>query len=90
MKITVNSIGVEIRLKEEISLEPASPALKDVLRALVEREGEKLRRFVAADCSLVDCSVLLVNGRNFLSLEGWGTEIHTGDEITFMVPVAGG
>ncbi len=90
MNITVNTIGVEIRLKEEISLEPASPALKDVLRALMDRQGEKLRRFVADDLSLVDCSVLLVNGRNMLSLEGWATEIHAGDELTFMVPVAGG
>jgi molybdopterin converting factor small subunit len=90
MKITVNVIGVEVRLKQEIVLEPPSPALKDVVRALRDRLGDQLRRFVGADCSLVDCSVLLVNGRNFLSLQGWATEIRDGDEITFMVPVAGG
>ena len=33
MKVLVNVIGVEIVLKREISLEPASTALKDVLRA---------------------------------------------------------
>ncbi len=38
MKIIVNTIGVEVRLKQEISLEPASPALKDVLRALRDRD----------------------------------------------------
>jgi molybdopterin converting factor small subunit len=90
MKITVNIIGVEVRLKQEVTLEPASPALKDVLRALMARDGEALGRFVTRDLSLVDCSVLLVNGRNFLSLERWATEVHAGDELTFMVPVAGG
>ena len=90
MKITVNTIGVEVRLKQEIALDPASPTLKDVLRALMDRDGGALGRFVARDLSLVDCSVLLVNGRNFLSLEGWTTEIHAGDELTFLVPVAGG
>ncbi len=90
MKIIFNIVGVEIRLKQEISLKPPSPALRDVVRALRDRLGDQLARFVDADCTLVDCSVLLVNGRNFLSLEGWATEIHAGDEITFMVPVAGG
>ena len=90
MKIIVNIIGVEVRLKQEILLDPPSPAFRDVVRALRDRLGDQLARFVDADCSLVDCSVLLVNGRNMLSLEGWATEIHAGDEITFMVPVAGG
>ena len=90
MKITVNRIGVSIRLKQEISLEPASPALRDVLRSLMDRDGGELGRFVAGDLSLLDCSVLLVNGRNILSLDGLATEIHAGDELTFMVPVAGG
>jgi molybdopterin converting factor small subunit len=90
MKVTVNIIGVEVRLKQEISLDPPSPALRDVVRALGDRLGDQLKRFVDADCSLVDCSVLLVNGRNMLSLQGWATEVRAGDEITFMVPVAGG
>ena len=90
MRIIVNIIGVEVRLKQEVWLDPPSPALGDVVRALRGRIGDQLARFVDADCSLVDCSVLLVNGRNFLSLQGWATEIHDGDEITFMVPVAGG
>ena len=90
MKIIFNIVGVEIRLKQEILLDPPSPALRDVVRALRDRLGDQLARFVDADCSPVDCSVLLVNGRNMLSLEGWATEIHAGDEITFMVPVAGG
>jgi molybdopterin converting factor small subunit len=90
MKVIINIIGVEIRLKQEISLEPASSALKDVLRVLKDRDKGELGRFVDGGLSLVDGSVLLVNGRNILSLAGWETQIRAGDELTFMVPVAGG
>ena len=93
MKVTINMIGVEIKLKEQVSLEPASAALKDVLRVLKERDKRdqgNLRRFVGDDLAPVDGSAILVNGRNILSLQQWETQIHEGDEITFMVPVAGG
>jgi len=90
MKIIVNVIGVEVRLKQETHIEPASPALKDVLKTLKEKDKGGLERFVNNDLSLVDCSVILVNGRNMLSLDGLETQIQEGDELTFMVPVAGG
>jgi molybdopterin converting factor small subunit len=90
MKVIINLIGVEIKLKEQVSLEPASTALKDVLRVLNDRDRGELRRFVGDDLKPIDGSVILVNGRNILSLEKWETLIHDGDEITFMVPVAGG
>jgi len=93
MKITINMIGVEIKLKQRVSLEPASAALKDVLRVLKERDKRdqgNLRRFVGDDLAPVDGSAILVNGRNILSLQQWETQIQEGDEITFMVPVAGG
>jgi molybdopterin converting factor small subunit len=90
MKISINLIGVEIKLKEQVSLEPASTALKDVLQILKDRDRGDLRRFVDDDLKPADGSVILVNGRNILSLEQWETQIHDEDEITFMVPVAGG
>jgi molybdopterin converting factor small subunit len=90
MKVIINKIGVEVILKEEINLQPASATLHDVLRALASRDRGDLRRFVDDDLMPVDGSVILVNGRNMLSLDRWETEIHDGDEITFMVPVAGG
>jgi molybdopterin converting factor small subunit len=90
MKITINMFGVEIKLKQQVSLEPSSPALKDVVRVLRERDKGDLRRFVGNDFMPVDGSVILVNGRNMLSLDRCETKIHDGDEITFMVPVAGG
>ena len=90
MKITINMIGVEIKLKQPVSLDPPSPALNDVVRVLKDRDTGELRRFVGDDLVPVDGSAILVNGRNFLSLDRWETQIHEGDEITFMVPVAGG
>ncbi len=90
MKILVNIIGVEVKLKQETLLEPVSPVLKDVLRALKDHDKGQLDRFVTDELSPVDCSVILVNGRNILSLKGLETKIQEADELTFMVPVAGG
>ena len=90
MKVIVNIIGVEVKLKEQITLDPASTALKDVLRVIKDRDKGELQRFVGDDLALLDGSVILVNGRNILSLEQLETKIRDGDEITFMVPVAGG
>jgi molybdopterin converting factor small subunit len=90
MKVIVNIVGVEVKLKHETLLEPVSPILKDVLRTLKDRDKGLLKRFINDDLSPIDCSVILVNGRNILSLNGWETYIHEGDELTFMVPVAGG
>ena len=90
MKVIVNVVGVEVKLKQETLLEPATPFLKDVLRSLKNQDKGQLSRFINDDLSPVDCSVILVNGRNILSLHGWETCIHEGDELTFMVPVAGG
>ncbi|MBA4421866.1 MAG: molybdopterin synthase sulfur carrier subunit [Syntrophus sp. (in: bacteria)] len=90
MKVIINIIGVEVKMKQETLVEPVSPALKDVLRTLKDQDEGQLERFIHEDLSPVDCSVILVNGRNILSLDGWKTLIHDGDELTFMVPVAGG
>jgi molybdopterin converting factor small subunit len=90
MKVIINILGAEVRLKQEVSLEPASAKLKDVLRSIGDQEKGRLDRFVNKDLTLVGSSIILVNGRNFLSLDQWETPIHDGDEITFMVPVAGG
>ena len=90
MKVIVNIIGVEVRMKQETLLEPVSPVLKDVLRALKDQDKGQLKRFIDKDLTPVDCSVILVNGRNILTLNGWETQMHDGDELTFMVPVAGG
>jgi molybdopterin converting factor small subunit len=90
MKITINAFGTEIRLKQQVSLEPASPALKDVLRALQYQDKGPWERFIGDDLSLKEGCVILLNGRNIASLEGLETSVHEGDELTFTVLVAGG
>jgi len=90
MNLIINMFGVDVRFKEQVSLETRSPALKDVLKGLKERIHGELDRFINDELLPVDGTVILVNGRNILSLERWETKIQDGDEITFMVPVAGG
>jgi molybdopterin converting factor small subunit len=90
MKIYINAFGTDIRLKQEVSVEPASPALRDVLRALPDPEKGRLDRFIKDDLSLKEGCVILVNGRNIASLENLETKVRDGDELTFTVLVAGG
>ena len=90
MKVIINLLGTEVRLKEETFLEPSSPTLKDVLRTLGDQYEGQLQRFIKADLSPVEGSAILVNGRNIRSLDGLETKIQDGDELTFTVLVAGG
>ncbi len=90
MNVIINVIGPEITLKQEISLEPVTPTLKDVMKDLVEQKEGPWRRIVKNDLSLAEGCVALLNGRNIMSLEGFETKVHEGDEITFTVLLAGG
>ena len=90
MKVFINLLGTEIKLKQEISLDPPSPILKDVLRTLRGQFTEQLERFIKDDLSPTEGSAILVNGRNIGSLDKLETKIHDGDELTFTVLVAGG
>lgn len=90
MNLIINVLGPEITLKQEIVLKLISPTLKDVLRSLLAQKKETWERIIRNDLSLAEGCVALVNGRNIMSLEGFETRIHEGDEITFTVIVAGG
>ncbi len=90
MKVFINLLGTDVRLKQEASLAPPSPALKDVLMTLGDQYEGQLQRFIKADLSPVEGSAILVNGRNIRSLDGLETKIQDGDELTFTVLVAGG
>jgi molybdopterin converting factor small subunit len=90
MRVIVNTFGTDIKLRQEIVLEPASPSLRDVLSALRERYRAPLERFLTEDLSPVGGAAILVNGRNMWSLDKFATTIREGDELTFTVMVAGG
>ena len=90
MRIIVNTFGADIKLRQEIVLEPASASLRDVLSALREQYQAPLERFLNDDLSPREGAAVLVNGRNMWSLDKFATTIHEGDELTFTVMVAGG
>lgn len=90
MNVIINVIGPEITLKQNIELELVSPTIRDVMSSLLDQPKGPWERIVKNDLSLEEGCVALVNGRNIMSLEGFETPIHEGDEITFTVLVAGG
>ena len=90
MNVIINIIGTEIRLKQQVSIDPASSTLKDILRVLKVQYAGYLERFIKDDFTPVEGSVVLINGRNVWSLDRFETRIHDGDELTFTVLVAGG
>ena len=90
MKILINLFGVEVRNKQAFRLDSGSLSLKSVVKAVDAQEPGLFQRFLQEDFSPVDGTVVLVNGRNILSLARWDTLIDDGDEISFMVPIAGG
>ena len=90
MRVLVNIFGPEVKVRQEVSLEPASASLRDVLQALREVCRASVEGFLKDDLSPADGAAVLVNGRNVLSLDRIGTTIRDGDELTFTVMVAGG
>ena len=90
MRIIINVFGPEISVKKEISVEPDSSMLGDVLKALRDGADGPWKRILKDDLSLEKNCVILVNGRNIGSLNSLDTTIRDGDEITLTVLMAGG
>lgn len=90
MEIILNVFGPETSLNQRISMEAETASLKDVLEALQKRGEGAWNRLLRPDLTLEKGCVILVNGRNILSLENLETKIHDGDEITLTVLVTGG
>jgi len=90
MDVIVNVIGPEITLKRKATLELSSPTLREMVGAFMDQGEGPWGCIIKDDLSLAEGWVVLVNGRNIMSLEGFETKIHDGDEVTFAVLVAGG
>jgi molybdopterin converting factor small subunit len=90
MRVFVSTFGTDIKLREEVTLQPASHSLCDVLSALRAQYRAPLDPFVKEDLTPVEGAAILINGRNVLSLDRHATAIQDGDELTFTVMVAGG
>ncbi len=90
MDIILHWIGPHGIGKERIFFEGNSLSLRELLIRLRENSEEKVRPFVNENLTIPGGSVILVNGRNILSLAGLDTDLRDRDEITFTVLVAGG
>jgi molybdopterin converting factor small subunit len=90
MTIITNVFGTEFTLKQPVTLNLQSPTLRDVLVALQTHHEGPWKLLLRDDLSLQEGWVILLNGRNVVSLQKLETKIHEGDELTFTVLVAGG
>jgi molybdopterin converting factor small subunit len=90
VKLFINILGPDVKLKEEVSFELSSASLEEVLGTLRVHHKSKLERFIEDDLSSAEGSAILLNGRNIRSLDRSATKIRDGDELTFTVMVAGG
>jgi molybdopterin converting factor small subunit len=90
MTIITNIFGTEFTLKQPVTLDVQSPTLRDVLVSLQTHHEGPWKRLFKEDLSMQEGWVILLNGRNIVSLQNLETEIHDGDELTFTVLVAGG
>jgi MoaD family protein len=94
-------IHVEVRLLgvfrgiagiDRLSLEVESPNMKKIIKVLAESFPSKARKLLI-DPDLDDPrpnALILLNGREISVLNGLGTEVADGDEITLIPVVHGG
>ena len=65
--------------------------LGDVINQFMKEHGKKLRKsFVDPSGNLESHVVILVNGRNYLFLDGLNTKLKDGDQIVISPPLIGG
>ena len=65
--------------------------LGDIINQFMKEYGKKLRNsFVDPSGNLESHVVILVNGRNYLFLDGLNTKLKDGDQIVISPPLIGG
>jgi molybdopterin synthase sulfur carrier subunit len=65
--------------------------LGDIINQFMKEYGKKLRKsFVDPSGNLESHVVILVNGRNYLFLDGLNTKLKDGDQIVISPPLSGG
>ncbi len=79
--------------QDQIEMEKGTATIRDVLDELSHRFGKDLTDLIydSETEELASHIILLVNGRNYLSMPGrLDMELKDGDEITLFPPLAGG
>ena len=65
--------------------------LEDVIVQFMSEYGKKIRKnFIDSQGNLETHVVILVNGRNYLFLDGLNTKLKDGDQILISPPLIGG
>jgi len=65
--------------------------LNDIINQFMNEYGKRLRKsFVDPSGNLESHIVILVNGRNYLFLDGLNTKLMDGDQIVISPPLIGG
>ncbi len=65
--------------------------LGDVIFQFMSEYGKKIRKnFIDSQGNLETHVVILVNGRNYLFLDGLNTKLKDGDQIVISPPLSGG
>ena len=65
--------------------------LEDVIVQFMSEYGKKIRKnFIDSQGNLETHVVILVNGRNYLFLDGLNTKLKDGDQIVISPPLIGG
>ena len=90
MNVIINVIGPEIMLKRDIPISGSSSTIGELISNLLNQPNGPWERILENDRSLKKGCTALVNGRNIMSLDGFSTRLHDGDEITFTVLITGG
>jgi MoaD family protein len=94
MEITVHYFTILRELtgkrQEKIKMKEGS-TVKDMLAVLVEKYGERFKRYVSPPKGKKGLQlVLLLNNQDITQLDGSKTTLHNGDTVSLILPIAGG
>ena len=95
MKVTLEFIGfpdvVQAAGQKKVSLDIRGGTVGDVVSGLIERYGEKVKGSFYNDDGSFDPNVqIILNEENYVSLDQHDTQVREGDQVTFMLVMAGG
>ena len=95
MEVRVKFIGVPGAVQavghKEITAQIDEPTLGGLLRQLQSTYGAPLRKALFTPQGAVDNAIqILHNGRDFVARDALGQHLDDGDQVTFMMMMAGG
>ncbi len=94
MEITVHYFtvlrNVTKKRLEKIKVNDGS-TLESLLTALIKKYGENFERYMSSGKREKRVQVIfLLNGQDVAQFKGLGTQLHDGDVVSLMPPIAGG